>query len=213
MELTCSKCTKLFKNLAGLNKHIKTCVYPERQQRKNRPKLNHICPKCNIYIKVNIAKHIAWCDGRGPRRQRPSVKVIHNPKPSKIINTHGGYRKGSGRGKSGWYGGYWSDSSWELAFIIYNLDHGIRFERNKEKFTYHFLEQSRSYIPDFIISGIYYEIKGYYTEQVNEKIKQFPHPLRVIDKITIQPYLDYVVSGYGKDFISLYTREDLALER
>lgn len=207
MELICSKCNKHFKNLAGLNSHIRTCVYPEHRQRKNRPKINHVCPKCNIYIKTCIAKHIAWCDGRGPRRQRPPVELFHKPKLYKVTNTHGGYRKGSGRGKSGWYKGYWSDSSWELAFIIYNIDHGVYFERNTAKFNYVFEGQEKHYIPDFVISGIYYEIKGYYTNQVGEKIKQFPHQLYIIDKNTIQPYLNYAISTYGKDFIDLYTKE------
>ena len=43
----------------------------------------------------------------------------------------GGKRHGSGRGKKGWYKGYWCDSSWELALVIYNLEHNIKFERNK----------------------------------------------------------------------------------
>jgi len=37
----------------------------------------------------------------------------------------GGKRIGSGRGKSGWYKGYWCDSSWELAYVIYNIDHDV----------------------------------------------------------------------------------------
>ena len=28
-----------------------------------------------------------------------------------------------GYGKHGWYKEYWCDSSWELAYVIYNLDY------------------------------------------------------------------------------------------
>ena len=45
----------------------------------------------------------------------------------------GGYRRGSGRGKKGWYKGYWCDSSWELAWVIYSLEHGVEFTRNWKK--------------------------------------------------------------------------------
>jgi hypothetical protein len=61
------------------------------------------------------------------------------------------YSRGSGRGKKGWYRGYWCDSSYELAFVIYTLDHGLagKFERNWESFTYTFRGKVRRWIPDF----------------------------------------------------------------
>ena len=43
----------------------------------------------------------------------------------------GGLRHGSGRGKKGWYKGYWCDSTWELAWVIYQLDNGKVPVRNK----------------------------------------------------------------------------------
>ena len=48
----------------------------------------------------------------------------------------GGIKKGSSRGKSGWYKGYWCDSSYELAYLIYNLDNSTEVERNKKGFNY-----------------------------------------------------------------------------
>ena len=48
------------------------------------------------------------------------------------LKCSGGYRKGSGVGKGGWYKGYWCDSSYELAWIIFNIEHGNLFTRNTE---------------------------------------------------------------------------------
>ena len=46
-------------------------------------------------------------------------------------------------GIKGWYKGFWCDSSWELAYVIYNLDHGIEFRRNTEKFEYEYCGKIR----------------------------------------------------------------------
>ena len=50
----------------------------------------------------------------------------------------GGYRRNGGKGIRGWYKGYWCDSSWELAYVIYNLEHNIHFIRNTKGFNYKF---------------------------------------------------------------------------
>lgn len=116
----------------------------------------------------------------------------------------GGLRQGSGRGKKGWYKGYFCDSSWELAFVIYNLDHQVKFIRNTIKYEYEYKGKKHFYIPDFIIDGKFIEIKGYFTESFEEKCKQFPYPLQIIGKVEIQKYLDYVIQKYGKNFIEKY---------
>jgi hypothetical protein len=117
----------------------------------------------------------------------------------------GGYVEGSGRGKKGRYKGIWCDSSWELAWVMYHLDHGVYFVRNTKKFEYHHDEKIRKWIPDFIMSdGSYVEIKGYMTEQAKAKIDSFSLPLNVINKVDIQPFLEYATNTYGKDFLKLY---------
>lgn len=121
----------------------------------------------------------------------------------------GGPRHGSGRGKKGWYNGYFCDSSWELAYVIYNLDHGINFSRNTKGFEYEFGGQKRKYYPDFLLeTGEYVEIKGYYSKQVYAKIDQFPKDkiLIIYDGKGIQPFLNYVVDKYGNDFYTLYEK-------
>lgn len=120
----------------------------------------------------------------------------------------GGYTRGGGRGKKGWYKGFWCDSSWELAWVVYQLDHGVVFYRNTQRFPYTFEGNKKNYIPDFLLeNGSYVEIKGYRTLQVEEKIKSFPHDLDIIDSERIKPILDYVKNKYGNNFISLYEED------
>ena len=122
-------------------------------------------------------------------------------------NNHesGGYRMNSGRGKKGWYKGIFCDSSWELAFVIWNIENNKSIERCKEKREYIFKGEKHIYIPDFIVEDEVVEIKGYSSKQWEEKIKQNPD-VKVLYKNDIKPYLDYVVSKYGKNFISLYEK-------
>lgn len=128
-------------------------------------------------------------------------------KMSKILTGKcGGYRKGSGRGKKGWYKGYYCDSSWELAFVIYNLEHNIKFERNTKKFEYIFEGKTLKYMPDWITDGKYVEIKGYWTKQWQAKVDQFPktETLIILYEKEMEKYIEYVKMKYGNNFIELY---------
>jgi hypothetical protein len=115
----------------------------------------------------------------------------------------GGIRKGAGRGKSGWYKGFWCDSSYELAWVIYNLEHDIRFERNKEAYIYEYKGEIHKYYPDFILDGKIIEIKGFSTEQTRAKSESVENLVILYGK-DIKKEIDYVISKYGRDFISLY---------
>lgn len=116
----------------------------------------------------------------------------------------GGYRKNSGIGKSGWYNGIYCDSSWELAYVIYLLEHNIKFLRNKKTFKYFYNNKEYTYCPDFIVNNTFIEIKGYSNEQTNAKIKQFPFELNVLYKSDLLEIFKYVINKYGKNYIELY---------
>ena len=122
----------------------------------------------------------------------------------KYLSEHtGGYREGSGRGKQGWYKGIHCDSSWELAYLVYHLDHNLYIERCKEKRYYVWNNKQHTYYPDFITDDGIIEIKGYSTDQWKSKKEQNPD-VKVLYKNEIKPYLDYVTNTYGTDFIKLY---------
>lgn len=119
------------------------------------------------------------------------------------LKVSGGLRKGSGRGKSGWYKGHWCDSSYELAWVIYQLEHNQPFERNKVRYEYNWNGKTKEYIPDFIQNEEIIEIKGYLTEQTKAKLKVVPN-LKVLFRKDLEKEFKYVESKYGKDFTYLY---------
>ena len=115
----------------------------------------------------------------------------------------GGYRKGSGHGKSGWYKGIYCDSSWELAFVIYYLEHNLNIKRCKEIRKYYYNNREYKYFPDFITDDGLIEIKGYSNEQWEAKQQQNTD-VKTLYKSDIQLYLDYVIKKYGNNFVELY---------
>lgn len=126
----------------------------------------------------------------------------------------GGYRKGAGRGKKGWYKGIFCDSSWELAFVLWCELKGRKVKRAKKKFPYIYLGKRKNYLPDFRYCSStgkwkYVEIKGYVSEQWKAKKRAFPHELLMIGHRAVkEKLLPVVIEHYGHDFIKLYERRD-----
>lgn len=124
-----------------------------------------------------------------------------------IPKTSGGYRIGSGRSKHGYYKGIYCGSTYELCWVIYNLDHGIKFERFPT-----FLEKNGlKYYPDFLLDDkkTIIEIKGYESkESVNKKTKlaeSFGYIVKVLRKNDLKYVFDYVKEKYNtSNFASLY---------
>lgn len=117
----------------------------------------------------------------------------------------GGYERGSGRGKKGWYRGYWCDSTYELAFVVWAIDHEIPFERNLELFPYEYQGKVLRWMPDFLLAdGTYVEIKGYLTEQARAKFDYCLRPLQVFTQAELRRMFDYGRNTYGKNLLALY---------
>lgn len=108
----------------------------------------------------------------------------------------------------GTYGGFHCDSSYELAVVIYCLEHNINIVRNTQGFDYIFNNESSKYYPDFIINDVFVETKNYWTEQVQAKIDQFPKDLKyaILYYDDIKPCIDYCIKKYGNNFTELYDR-------
>ena len=117
----------------------------------------------------------------------------------------GGLTKNGGRSKKGYYKNIWCDSSWELAWVIYNLDHNIKFKRNTKGFKYFFEDKEFNYYPDFILeNNTYVEIKGWDSPRNQAKLKMFPHEIKVLYYKDLKEIFDYVETKYGKNYIKLY---------
>ena len=107
--------------------------------------------------------------------------------------TPGGYRKGAGRGKHGWYKGFYLDSTYELAYLIYCQDHTIPIERNTKYFTYTDSNgKFRKYYPDFRVAGKLTEIKGYYVNDLDSKIQSVDEPIDVLFPTDLVEIFEYV---------------------
>ena len=115
----------------------------------------------------------------------------------------GGCRDGSGRGKSGWYKGVYCSSTWELAYLIYCLDHNIPIERCKEERTYIYNGELHKYYPDFVTPEVIIEIKGYSTKQWEAK-RLYNPDIIVLYKSDMEKYLKYVHDNYTNNLIELY---------
>lgn len=133
------------------------------------------------------------------RRRKISQTMKSNPNA-------GGKRHGSGRGKKGWYKGIFCDSSWELAFVVYCIEHNISISRCNEKRIYTYNGQQHTYIPDFIVEGKIVEIKGYKSQQWLVKYEQNPD-IEVLYEKDMKKYIDYAINKYSKDYIFLYEKD------
>lgn len=120
-----------------------------------------------------------------------------------IAGKAGGYRIGGGRGKKGWYKGIHCDSSWELAFVMYHLDHGHEIRRCIEVRKYLFEGKQHRYHPDFVLDGRLVEVKGWCSARSRAKQEQHPD-VEVISAVQIEPMLQHARSRYGDDFTVAY---------
>jgi hypothetical protein len=212
----CEYCEKNIKNLGGLVTHTPYCPNnPNRVKRKKSP---------NAHVKkgsTNWAKGLTKHTDDRIRKREQKLKGIrfgaslhgHTDETKKKLSIIakqrklGGYNRGSGRGCKGWYKGYFCDSSWELAFVIYCIDNNIEIKRNLEKRQYIWQNKIKNYIPDFIVEGALIEIKGYVTEEWKAKIHSNPD-VKVLYGKDMKPIIDYVINKYGKNYTSLYKTLD-----
>lgn len=113
---------------------------------------------------------------------------------SKECTRIGGARHGSGRAKTGYYQGIYCGSTYELAYLIWHLDHNKRIERCAKHFEYVWNDKTHNYYPDFEVDGQIYEIKGRILDVDYVKIKAANAVL--VDRIAMLPYIDYVSRTY-----------------
>lgn len=152
-----------------------SCMNSEKSKTQHRSmmkeKVTLTCPQCKLNFKTSEChKNKIYC----------SKKCYLDDNTQKYrCSAPGGYRKGSGRGKSGWYsskiaGEVFLDSSWELAYAKYLDENNIEWKRNTKKFKYVKPDGNVGhYTPDFylLVEDEYVEIKGFKTELDDYKWK------------------------------------------
>lgn len=106
--------------------------------------------------------------------------------------------------KHGWYKGIYCDSSYELAYVIYCLDHNIKIERNNKGYEYEYSKGvKRKYYPDFRVDGKLVEIKGWKDKTVENKIAAVDEELTVLYENQLKPVFDYIKVKYGKSLLNI----------
>lgn len=165
------------------------------------------CPK---YCEV-CSKPIPYEDRYRKTCSPDCYRELVRIKSSNAAIKNGGNNNSKGvRGTAhyGTYEGYACDSSYELAVVIYCLEHNIEITRNNQGFDYVFNGVASKYYPDFIINGVYVETKNYWTEQVQAKLDQFPKSLKyaILYYEDIKPCIEYCTAKYGQSFTELYDR-------
>lgn len=120
--------------------------------------------------------------------------------------TSGGYRERSGRGKSGTYKGIFCNSTYELAWVIYRLDHNLPVKR----FPGYLTDGKIKYYPDFIDDDTIIEIKGYHTSKVDEKAAlaiEKGYKIKILYKQHLTECFDWVKLKYDvKKIENLYDK-------
>ena len=132
-------------------------------------------------------------------------------------NIVGGFRERSSNGKRGWYKGYYCASTYELAFLIWCLDHGKKIVRNTKSYEYEFNGEKHKYYPDWLIDDSFLvETKNFVTDLVLAKAAAVNDmQLIILDKFKMIPYCEYVAKKYhlkyqnfSNDFWKLYDKQD-----
>lgn len=222
----CKYCNKSYENPKSIASHTKWCkLNPNRYTAFNLSEDSEIkrkenLKKTNSNIKLIEKRKLGWKKSfdAGLHKKRVITDESECIRRNKISDTMkrnpnaGGIRKGSGRGLKGYYKGIWCDSSWELAWVVYHIEHDFKFERNLKGFTYVYNDKKSKYYPDFIIEDVYFEIKGRrsYNDldlKTREKINQFNGKLKVLYQADMKLYIDYVIVKYGKNYTYLYDKK------
>ena len=189
-DLFCQYCGKQCKNLNSLKQHEKRC-----KNNPNRIKLSPICKKGNIAWNKGLNKYI---DERIKKYGNTNSERIKNGE----IKNPGGLKDNSVKYcyKYGTYHGIRCDSSWELAYLVYCIEHNIEIERNTNGYEYFINNKKHLFYPDFFFNKKeLVEIKGLQDATWEAKHEAYPDIIFLFKKDMIK-YIEYVKKKYGNNF-------------
>ena len=222
-KFICKYCGKIKDTYKQLRYHEKRCKYNKNRYHNinqgttgykwiTNGKEQLFLPKEDVTFYINSGwcfgqsddiknKHKGVATNKSGKASTPEKEITRKLKISLAMkgNKNWMFNKTRGNGKKGWYHGIFCDSSWELAYVVYHIEHKLSIKRSSLRLEYLYNNEKHIYIPDFETSDGIIEIKGRKTKQSEEKQKQHPY-IKVIDKGSIKMYLDYVVGKYGENF-------------
>lgn len=150
-------------------------------------RIDKVCPNCGTGFQTTEKRNKIYCSSQCFKK------------------CSGGERVGSGRGKTGYYKGIYCGSTYELVWVIYQLDHKLPFSRF-EGFVEH---EGKRYFPDFLQYGKIVELKGYEDkERVDAKTKianLHGYDVIVLKKNDLKKEFEWVKKNYlYKELQELY---------
>ena len=122
----------------------------------------------------------------------------------------GGLRKGCERSKFGYYKGIYCSSTYELCWVIYQLDHGHKVQR----FPGYLEDQEKTfkYYPDFLAGPMHIvEIKGYENKTVAKKTKlaqSLGYKVSLLKRDDLKEVFAYVDKAYNVNANKRFTLYD-----
>lgn len=193
---------------ASLTNKVRKVQYSEEAKKKLKilgskiprkigwTKYEKICSVCDSTFSVDwIKKDKKTCSPQC----RSKIHALNNHKKDETF------------GKFGYYKGIYCASSWELAFLIYNLDLGKDIRRCKLTFSYVMEEEEKTYFPDFLMEDKIYEVKGREMGDVAPKtqaVVDAGYQIELICKKEITPIIKFLKEKYGvKDLTELYDKK------
>lgn len=202
--MNCIFCNKECKNQNSLRNHERLCKLNPNRQQSSFCKYNK--EKDHAWNK-DLTKETSQSVAKGALSLKEWYKTHpgtfkgkhHSQEAKQKISLKLGYNNNGNRSKKGYYKGVWCESQYELVWVIYNLDHNIKFERFKGYYPYYLPDGSKhNYFPDFILSdGSLVEIKGYHTELVDIKRKAVTdRTLIILYKEDLDYMFTYVMNKY-----------------
>ena len=167
-DLNCKFCQKLCKNTNALRQHELRCKenpasikvsnnlaqYNSTHKPWNTGLTKETDPRIAKYVEARPKDNLNGWKGRKhteETKQKLSKSLLEYNHGDNQRNLHS---------KGGWYDGLYFMSTWELAYYIYQKDHGVILSRCTERFQYSWEDKLHYYTPDFLINGEYIEIKG-----------------------------------------------------
>lgn len=213
--LNCIYCNKVYKDRGNLAKHEKYCELNPNKSLKSNPfviegfnnkgrkawnkGLTKETDERVLKNSESVSKHFKEFGGTFKGKHH-SVETKHKISLSKRGNNYGN------RSKKGYYKNFYCDSTYELVYVIYCLDHQIGIKRCDTYYEYEYNGSKHLYFPDFEIDGCIIEIKGYHTELVDIKAAAVKDkPIKILYYNDIKYMFDYVFNKYNVDRKTLIT--------